>query len=211
MAVLREIEVDGAVTLSQILDFSATRCRGMVVHVSSNIQDQLIIRSGLAGVDYTHLVCQPFGAAANSIQQSFGGPIVGDAVQIDWQGSFTTKRAKFLFLSEPVLPFGSCVLGYRSATALGAGNTTAFANINLWGDWPRRLQFWLYATNTAALVVTPTWSTGTTYARDLFLLTATQGWGTAILDGPSSALTVNVRNTSAGAIDCFVVVQALMT
>jgi hypothetical protein len=199
---VREFVVNDVTQVNESFDFGSVPVRGFELSVDTNTTDPIILKSGAQTDSAVVVSAEATGSGLGGVAQRIGGCLTGPFVTIDWQGNTNFKQAVFRFYDEPIPPYGRMVLARRQQLALGAGATTAFAAINRWGSWARKMSIFLTAQDATDFIYT--FATGGTVS---FPQTQTggigAGGGIAIVEFqciPESA-ELQMKNTSAGASD----------
>lgn len=133
MRLLREVSINGVGFVNAIYDGSGSPVRGVTVDVAEGGGDRLIVRSGFGGNECTALNCFPTASGGECL--SFGGPVMGPAVSVEWQGTLSTKVGVIRFWDEPVRAYGSPVLSVFTELAVPAVSDAADWTVDYPGDW----------------------------------------------------------------------------
>ena len=203
MQMLGEVYVsDVAVEVNRVVSFGQVPIRGISVHMQQNTVDELIISSGPTATKQTEFSGRIPAGSANEF--TFGGPVAGPHVRIDWQGNADQKRAVFRFWDEPLHAWGLVPFARQVTAGVAAGGFTPLLTPNELGSWSSGVFAVCYSAGSMAayqtvgiggLMSTARTSVGSSGAGLVAVLP---------LSWPRGQIGFELENTAAGAQTCSV-------
>jgi len=196
MHVVRELRIEAVGVINETFSFGPVRPRFLDAHIFANTTDAISITSfGLGGGSAQHCQLRPIVGAGNLT--SFGGPIFGDAVAINWSGTLDFKRGLFRFWDEYRPPFGFAEIGQSSESGIAPAADSTQVDYALIGDWFNAFQIAAIGDQPNTLSLANDAGIGTPALQSLGLQAAN---GTFVFtQAPGLASSLGLRSNNGGA------------
>lgn len=207
MRLLREIGIDVIGTHVQTYSDGASPIRGVTVDAYTAQLDKFMVQSGPTGIEATNFAGRLF--VSGGTVASFGGPVIGPQVRIEWQGTIDQKQAIVRFWDTPIRPYGNVTIDKFSELAVPATSDAADWPIDYMGNWIRRFQIFACGGDivraSAQLTVA-----GVTPTNKTVVIPDTSAAQIGIFDAPwpIQSAVVTIRNQGAAPFDVFGGLQA---
>jgi len=209
MQMLGEVYVsDVAIEVNRVVSFGQVPIRGLSVHMQQNTVDELIISSGPTATEQVEFSGRIPASSANEF--TFGGPVAGPFVRIDWQGNADQKRAVFRFWDEPLRAFGLVPFGRQVTAGVAAGGFTPMLNPNELGSWANGVFAMCYSAGPMAAYQTVGIGGLLSTVRTTVGSTGAGLVGILPLFWPRGQIGFELENTAAGAQTCSVELWAVL-